>query len=292
MPPTQRHVPAELQAPFLLLARTSCKPFVPATTFQVPGLQVHTLEAKDIWLRDFMPVRTGPDRFVWFRYEPDYLRNRSAYRTPKAMLQPQLPWLREREADGRCQHSALNVDGGNVVGRSGRYLMVEKVLRENEGMTEPVVSQLEEALHGEVILLPQQGGDPLGHADGAVRWLDDTTVLMSDFRRVDSGYDQILLATLRERGLAVERFPYGEVADSGQGSDEQIPTATGCYLNFLEVAGHLFLPQFGLAEDREALAEASRLYPRHRLVPVPCRRLSREGGVLNCMTWEVKGASI
>jgi len=203
---------------------------------------VHTLEAKDIWLRDFMPVRTGPDRFVWFRYEPDYLRNRSAYRTPKAMLQPQLPWLREREADGRCQHSALNVDGGNVVGRSGRYLMVEKVLRENEGMTEPVVSQLEEALHGEVILLPQQGGDPLGHADGAVRWLDDTTVLMSDFRRVDSGYDQILLATLRERGLAVERFPYGEVADSGQGSDEQIPTATGCYLNFLEVAGHLFLP--------------------------------------------------
>ena len=35
---------------------------------------------KDIWVRDFMPVRTGSGKLVSFRYEPSYLKNDSDLR--------------------------------------------------------------------------------------------------------------------------------------------------------------------------------------------------------------------
>ena len=37
--------------------------------------------AKDIWLRDFMPVRTGSGKLVSFRYEPSYLKSDPDLRT-------------------------------------------------------------------------------------------------------------------------------------------------------------------------------------------------------------------
>ena len=36
---------------------------------------------KDIWVRDFMPVRTGSGKLVSFRYEPSYLKNDPDLRT-------------------------------------------------------------------------------------------------------------------------------------------------------------------------------------------------------------------
>ena len=30
---------------------------------------------RDVWVRDFMPVRTGSGKLVSFRYEPSYLKN-------------------------------------------------------------------------------------------------------------------------------------------------------------------------------------------------------------------------
>ena len=47
--------------------------------------------AKDIWLRDFMPVRTGSGKLVSFRYEPSYLKNDPDLRTDfRKDLAPQL----------------------------------------------------------------------------------------------------------------------------------------------------------------------------------------------------------
>lgn len=42
---------------------------------------------KDIWCRDYMPIQTIDNRFVLFRYEPDYLLD-------TAMHKPQSPIIR------------------------------------------------------------------------------------------------------------------------------------------------------------------------------------------------------
>lgn len=63
---------------------------------------------RDIWLRDFMPVRTGSGKLVSFRYEPSYLKNDPVLRTDfRKDLAPQLGLP--------VTYSNINLDGGNVV---------------------------------------------------------------------------------------------------------------------------------------------------------------------------------
>ena len=41
------------------------------------GIPVRFLDgARDIWARDYCPIQVSPDRFVKFRYFPDYLRGK------------------------------------------------------------------------------------------------------------------------------------------------------------------------------------------------------------------------
>ena len=48
---------------------------------------------RDVWLRDFMPVRTGSGQMISFRYEPSYLRNCPELRTDFLRnIAPQLAW--------------------------------------------------------------------------------------------------------------------------------------------------------------------------------------------------------
>ena len=63
---------------------------------------------KDIWVRDFMPVRTGSGKLVSFRYEPSYLKNDPVLRTDfRKDLAPQLGLP--------VTYSNINLDGGNMV---------------------------------------------------------------------------------------------------------------------------------------------------------------------------------
>ena len=81
---------------------------------------------KDIWVRDFMPVRTGSGKLVSFRYEPSYLKNDSDLRTDfRKDLAPQLGLP--------VTYSNINLDGGNMVfSPSGaRVLISDRVFSEN-----------------------------------------------------------------------------------------------------------------------------------------------------------------
>ena len=81
---------------------------------------------KDVWVRDFMPVRTRSGRMLSFRYEPSYLAGapelRTDFRRDMALqLTPDLIY------------SAINLDGGNVVlsPSGGRALVSDRIYAEN-----------------------------------------------------------------------------------------------------------------------------------------------------------------
>lgn len=87
---------------------------------------------KDIWVRDFMPVRTRSGKLVSFRYEPSYLRDCPALRTDfRRDIAPQLA-LTPLYAD-------INLDGGNVVfSPSGaRVLISDRVFSETRSARLP-----------------------------------------------------------------------------------------------------------------------------------------------------------
>lgn len=159
--------------------------------------------AKDIWLRDFMPVWTDSRKLVSFRYEPSYLKNDPDLRTDfRKDLAPQLGLP--------VTYSHINLDGGNVVfSPSGaRVLISDRVFSENpERPPAVLVRELSELLEAEVLIIPSLKSDMTGHADGMARFLDDRTVLCN--RPLSScGFEQKVKRSVRDYGLDAEDFPF------------------------------------------------------------------------------------
>ena len=226
---------------------------------------------KDIWLRDFMPVRTGSGKLVSFRYEPSYLKSDPDLRTDFCKDLAQQLGL-------PVTYSHINLDGGNVVfsPTGERVLISDRIFSENaECPPAALVRELSELLEAEVLIIPSLKSDMTGHADGMVRFLDDRTVLCN--RPLSPrGFEQQVKRAVQDCGLDAVGFPF-------------VPTggvsAVGCYLNFLETERAVFLPVFGIEQDAEAETFARQLFSKE-IVPVNIREIAQQGGCLNCISWE------
>jgi agmatine deiminase len=233
----------------------------------------------DIWARDYMPVQVAEDGFVLFRYGPSYLRSRPDLVTPDEARRTVPPGNHLRTSD-------INLDGGNVVASSTRVILTAQVYWENpEYDGRPALRQeLDRVLRADCILVPPESGDVFGHADGVVRFLDEGRVAVNDYSQVDPRYGGRLEEALRRHGLAVERLPYAPTDEEHDG----IPSAKGCYINYLRVGRLVVVPAFGLPQDDLACRTLERLLPGATVVPLRCEGLAKRGGVLNCVAWTVR----
>ena len=117
--------------------------------------------------------------------------------------------------------------------------------------------------------------DPDLRTDGMARFLDDRTVLCN--RPLSScGFEQQVKRAVQDCGLDAVDFPF---VPTGRVS------AVGCYLNYLETERVVFLPVFGIEQDAEAETFARQLFSKE-IVPVNIREIARQGGCLNCISWE------
>ena len=229
----------------------------------------------DIWLRDFMPVQIRDGSFVSFRYEPSYLENEPELRTNfknDLSLQFSFP----------VTYSDINLDGGNVVLSPSKEqaIISNRILTENLNYTQAeLIKTLEQQLKAQVILIPslKKKKDMTGHADGMVRFVDENTVI-GNCVPSKNGLEQRIKSALQEYGIDVIDFPYFSSPND---------SAVGCYLNFLETERHIFLPVFGNELDDKAVASAKEIFAK-MIIPVNVNEIAREGGVLNCISWETK----
>ena len=49
----------------------------------------------DIWCRDYMPIQVAEQRFVQFRYAPDYLTGKYRRLRADGEIGPKLPWFKK-----------------------------------------------------------------------------------------------------------------------------------------------------------------------------------------------------
>lgn len=228
---------------------------------------------RDIWLRDFMPVRTKNGKYISFRYEPSYLTEykdiRTDYRKDIAPL-----------FDFPVIYSDINLDGGNVVfSPSGENVIIsDRIFSDNpQYKKEKLITELERLLEAKVIIIPSLKSDMTGHADGMVRFVDEKTIIGNS---VPSQYclEQRIKSSLKKYGITVIDFPYYYSPKD---------SAEGCYLNFLETDSRIFLPVFGKETDADALKKAQELFYK-KIIPVNINEIAVKGGVLNCISWETK----
>ena len=227
---------------------------------------------RDIWLRDFMPARTGSGRLVSFRYEPSYLNDFPALRTDfRKEIAPQLHLP--------VAYSDINLDGGNVIYSPSRQKVIvsDRIFAENPTRSPAaLVRELENWLEAETIIIPSLRSDMTGHADGMVRFVDENTAIGNDVPS-RNGLEQRIKCTLSNHGIDVIDFPYQD----GQGI-----SAVGCYLNYLETESCVFLPVFGLEMDKTAVRAAAQIFSKE-IVPVRNYEIAKQGGCLNCISWEL-----
>lgn len=228
--------------------------------------------AKDIWARDYMPVKTKSGKYISFRYEPSYLADD--------------PQLRTNFKADIAQHFALpvtysniNLDGGNVVfsPSKAKAVITDRVFWENpEYDKNTLLLELENLLEAEIIIIPSLKSDMTGHADGVVRFVNENTVI-GNALTYKSGYEQKVKRTLEKHGISVVDFPY---------FDSKGISAVGSYLNFLETEKHIFLPVFGGAQDETAVKCANEVFNK-KIIAVNINGIAEKGGVLNCISWEM-----
>jgi agmatine/peptidylarginine deiminase len=232
----------------------------------------HTESSKHIWVRDFMPLQMDENRFLQYRYAPDYLKNDPDY----------MP-LYETICRGlhlRCKQTKLVIDGGNVVKCGERVIMTDKVFKENPDYTPECLRRLlEEAFECEVCIIPWDRYEIFGHADGMVRSIGDNCVLMNNYIDLDKSFREKLKGALEVGGFHVEELHYDVPRPSKQ---------SWAYLNFLQVKNNIFVPGLSLREDELAVEQIQKYYPHHKVVLVPdCLNLVMDGGALNCISWNV-----
>lgn len=229
--------------------------------------------AKDIWARDYMPVKTKSGKYISFRYEPSYLKGYEIQRTDyRKDIAPHftLP----------VTYSNINLDGGNVVFSPSRSkaVITDRVFSENPAYDKKtLLTELENLLEAEIIIIPSLKSDMTGHADGVVRFVNENTVI-GNASPYKNGYEQKVKSALKKHGISVLDFPYFDSAGI---------SAVGSYLNFLETEKQIFLPVFGDAQDEAAVKCAKEVFDKE-IIPVNINGIAEEGGVLNCISWEIQ----
>lgn len=253
---------------------------------------------KNIWCRDYMPTQIEGNRFVKFNYKgygtPDAVSRGLAYNDYPQLVVPEECWT----GLGHVRMSDIVLDVGNVSRRGSKAVVTEIIFRHNpQYQPQKLIAELESLLEAQLVLVPVEPGDDLGHADGILKWIDDTTVFINDTTVMEDedydAYTQALTARLGAYGITAVPFTYAydlcpeideaEFRRKYPDADDLNP-GYGYYVNFLQVDGLILLPFFGIPRDEEAAALVRQYYPHSDCVGIDCADLSMEGGLLNCTT--------
>jgi agmatine deiminase len=236
---------------------------------------------KDIWVRDFMPVQIRNNKFIEYRYDPDYLQTKK--------------WRKDKSyPDIICEKIGLNttktdliLDGGNVIRGENHAILTDKAILENKDhysrdQLEDELKKLFEVEH--IVWIPWDKEEPYGHADGMVRFIDDHNVLVNHYYRdYNNEFQDQLFGSLEKAGLNYHKLKI----DVAKPDDRN-----WAYINYLRTKDIIILPVLGIEEDQLILDQMKSLFPDYaandKIEQVDACELIKEGGVLNCITWTIK----
>jgi agmatine/peptidylarginine deiminase len=222
-----------------------------------------------IWVRDYMPIQVSRDKFVRFNYSPDYLKDSPEYKPDTSTI---LSTLSLQVID-----SDIIIDGGNVISCGDKVIMTDKILRENPHYERNVlIDTLSHLLEAEIVLIPEDYYDEYGHADGMVRYIGKGRVLINNYCDFDKTLRKKLLASLSPH-LDIIELHYGAYTDK-----------SWAYINFLHVGQHILIPMMDDKLGEMAFRQIADAFPQCKCHPVyHCESIVREGGALNCSTWNI-----
>ncbi len=180
--------------------------------------------------------------------------------------------------------SEIILDGGNVVKSFGKAIISNIVFNDNPQIEKNhLIRKLINELQVEQILfIPWDESDCTGHADGMVRFLDKDTVLINDWSGEPIEFRNSFEAALHNAGLHCIEVPYNPYQNKSN------IDATGVYINFLQMENAIILPVFGIDDDEKAVKIFEQIFSGQTITTIPCKEISKQGGVLHCISWNIQ----
>lgn len=229
---------------------------------------------KDIWARDFMPVQLRVNEYVSFKYDPSYLKTKPSLRSnPKEICDT-------NNIDS--SYSDLIVDGGNIVNWESDVIMTSRVFRENIRNHAHVLRELELKLKARVHMVDDLMEDMTGHIDGHLRFIDEKTLLVNELKKEERRWVKSFHKMIKKGGFDYVEMPWFQTKERD--------SAIGIYLNYLEVGRVIVFPVFEVEgnKDEEALGVIKKVFPERMIMPVNVNEIAKDGGLLNCVSWQIK----
>jgi agmatine/peptidylarginine deiminase len=238
----------------------------------------------DIWARDYMPIQIADNKFVEYRYDPDYLQgNSEQIETRELKTYPDIIC----DAIGlKTIKTDIIIDGGNVVKSDNTLILTDKVIWENERhySERQLIKKIHDLFEVEkVIMIPWDEECYYGHADGMLRFINNNKVLISGFyETADNKLKKGILDSLEKAKIdwAWLRVSEKEVEDNI------------AYINFLQTKDLIIVPSLNRPEDHVAIKQISKHFPdyssKNRIDESDMLEIVPFDGALNCITWTIR----
>ncbi|MCX6158013.1 MAG: agmatine deiminase family protein [Ignavibacteriae bacterium] len=253
-------------------------------------------EAVDIWIRDWapIPVKFGKGKII-------YLKPNFTTGYYKGYYQSYIPKLKIA-SDKLSEYLGikvielpLNTDGGNFAfNGKDTIILTNRIISNNETLSIDEIRNIYKRTLGikNVIFVPVEPGDITGHTDGTLRFIDYKTIIIGKYPKKYKEENMFAEELTKELGtqlgnnckiIRIEN----EILDDGNGKSD-ILSASGNYINFLKINNKIFLPIYGTQSDEKAYYSLKTSVSRYDILKVKAKELikiSKAGGVLNCITW-------
>jgi agmatine deiminase len=259
----------------------------------------------DIWVQDFGPI---------------YIKENDKYKAVKAIYDPSYhdkePYFQFSELNHQVgvnlatwfngvepipfesEGLPLILDGGNYTTNGKKGIVSDYFLFDNHIFIDDAKYAFKSQFGFDNLhIVPPEPGDLTGHVDGMIRYFKENAILVAKY---PDHYEQKEGCISEEDFIECKEFseylaesalykiddvlrvpsptPYVERYD--------FPSAVGNYINYLRVGNKIFLPQYGIDGDKEALEFFQSIFGSKNIIPIniDVKLLAEYGGVLNCIT--------
>jgi len=233
---------------------------------------------KDVWAVDFMPIQKDLNKFVRFVYNALYLQTKKYLKTIS-------------DVDEICKVIGIEtfktdivIDGGNLTRWTDKVIMTDRIFSDNpQYERKELIKQLHALLEiDKIYFVPEQPGDFTGHSDGMVRFVDKQTVIINDYKQEKQEFYRAFEIAIHNTGLDYIKIPYNVYANTSNNH------ANGAYINYLQMENSIIIPTFGIMEDDLAVRQLEIIFTGQNIATVESNEIACEGGILNCITWNIR----
>ncbi len=234
-------------------------------------------QTKDVWAVDYMPIQIELNKFIRFVYNPKYLQRKRYLKTIS-------------DVDAICDlieiktiKSTIVLDGGNVTRTTDKVIMTDRIFIDNSNYDRKnLIKELHDLFQvDKLFFIPEQPKDFTGHADGMVRFIDEQTIIINDYKLEKKEFSRAFEIAIHNTGLDYIKIPYNPCGNDNYNQ------ANGDYINYLQMENTVILPTFGIKEDDEVVKQFEQFFAGQTVATVPSNEIANDGGILNCITWNI-----